>query len=258
MPVMRGPDGKIIEPEGGSAESNEETRRVQRRSVRQPAREGSGPDDDTGKTKATRDKAPPPSEQDTGPVRAKAAPKGGDAEPETEPAGKGAGARSVQDEAGAPKTQILRGPKSKAKSKAAEKSKDGDAGDDAGEETKDFMEDPVVGWVMVMDGPGKGAALSLGYGMNSIGRSKTERINLDFGDEQISRSQHAIITYDPRGRKYFVQHGGGKNLTYINEDQPVLTPLELKGGEEIVLGSTKLRFVPFCGKDFDWQDDAGE
>ena len=30
--------------------------------------------------------------------------------------------------------------------------------------------------------------------------------------------------------------------------------IELKGGEEILLGETKLRFVPFCGKDFDWRD----
>lgn len=259
MPVMRGPDGKIIEPEGGSAESNEETRRVQRRSVRQPARDGAGPDDDTGRTKATRDKAPPQAEQDTGPVRRKAPPPRDD-EPDTEPAAKGVGARSVQDEGGgSPKTQILRGPKSKAKSKARAAEKDAEGGDnDLDEGTRDFMEDPVVGWVIVMEGPGKGAALSLGYGMNSIGRSKTERVNLDFGDEQISRAQHAIITYDPRGRKYFVQHGGGKNLTYINEDQPVLTPMELKGGEDVILGSTKLRFVPFCGKDFDWQDDTSE
>ncbi|MGE5147229.1 MAG: FHA domain-containing protein, partial [Candidatus Eiseniibacteriota bacterium] len=118
---------------------------------------------------------------------------------------------------------------------------------------KDGMDDPVVGWLVVVDGPGKGISVTLGYGMNSIGRSSSDRVALDFGDQQISRSSHAIVTYDPRGRKYFVQHGGGKNLTYIG-DQPVLTPLELKGGEEILLGETKLRFVPFCGKDFDWRD----
>ena len=25
-----------------------------------------------------------------------------------------------------------------------------------------------------------------------------------------------------------------------------------RAGEEILLGQTKLRFVPFCGKNFDW------
>ena len=266
MPVMRGPDGKIIEPAGGSAESNEETRRVQRRSVRQPAIPGSGPDDeDTGRTKATRDKAeppPPPAEQDTGPVRGAARKddaKASDAKASDDEATKGVGARSMPaEDGGAPKTQILRGPKSKPRKKDDDDKKDTDDGGDDSGGVRDFMEDPVVGWVIVMDGPGKGKSLPLGYGMNSVGRSKTERINLDFGDEQISRTQHAIITYDPRGRKYFVQHGGGKNLTYLNEDDPVLTPMELKGGEDIIIGSTKLRFLPFCGKEFDWQDDSAE
>ena len=137
-----------------------------------------------------------------------------------------------------PKTQLMGARRSAASEGAAK---------------KDGMDDPVVGWLVVVDGPGKGISVTLGYGMNSIGRSATDRVALDFGDQQISRSSHAVVTYDPRGRKYFVQHGGGKNLTYIG-DQPVLTPLELKGGEEILLGDTKLRFVPFCGKDFDWRD----
>lgn len=117
------------------------------------------------------------------------------------------------------------------------------------------MDDPVVGWLVIVDGPGRGAAVPLGYGMNSIGRASTERVQIDFGDDEISRSQHALVTYDPKSRKFFVQHGGGRNLTYLGADsQPVLTPIELTGGEEINVGSTKLRFVPFCGAEFDWND----
>lgn len=116
------------------------------------------------------------------------------------------------------------------------------------------LNDPVVGWVVVVAGPGRGTARSLGYGMNNIGRADGQRVRLDFGDEEISRQQHAQLTYDPRGRKFYLQHGGGVNLTYIG-DTPVLSPAELKGGEVIGLGSqTQLRFVPFCGPDFDWQD----
>jgi len=119
----------------------------------------------------------------------------------------------------------------------------------------DAMSDPVVGWLVIVNGPGKGNALQLGYGMNSIGRGKTERVCLDFGDEDISRTQHALVTYDPRGRKFYVQHGGGQNLTYLGE-QPLLVPDELLGNEEISLGQTTLRFVPLCGEDFDWQNNS--
>ncbi len=63
-----------------------------------------------------------------------------------------------------------------------------------------------------------------------------------------------MLTYDPRGRKFYLQHGGGANLTYLG-DVPVLQPAEIKGGETISLGNTKLRFVPLCGSDFDWGED---
>ncbi len=117
------------------------------------------------------------------------------------------------------------------------------------------MDDPVVGWLVVVEGPGKGRAVQLGYGSNSLGRGATNRVKLDFGDDQISRNGHAVVTYDPRsrGRKFYVQHGGGTNLTYLG-DQPVLAPAELPALSHICIGHTVLRFVPLCGAEFEWQD----
>ncbi len=112
--------------------------------------------------------------------------------------------------------------------------------------------DPVVGWLVVVDGPGKGRSLTLGYGLNDIGRSPQARVPLDFGDAEIARQQHAMVTFDPRSLRFFVQHGGGKNLTYLGDD-PVLAPRELQSGQEILLGRTRLRFVALCGPEFDWQ-----
>ncbi|MDX8378298.1 MAG: FHA domain-containing protein, partial [Mariprofundales bacterium] len=82
---------------------------------------------------------------------------------------------------------------------------------------------------------------------------KKSRICLDFGDEGISRTAHANITYDHKHRKYYINHGGGQNLTYLN-DMPVLQPVLLAGGEEMSISDTKLRFVPFCSEEFDWQE----
>jgi hypothetical protein len=116
---------------------------------------------------------------------------------------------------------------------------------------------PTVGWLVLMDGPGRGQSLVLGYGMNHIGRSATNRLVLDFGDEEISRKTHTTITYDPRGKKFYVQPGpDATNLTYLGEEgatQPVLTPVELKGGEIVSLGRTKMKFIAFCGPDFSWE-----
>ena len=117
----------------------------------------------------------------------------------------------------------------------------------------EYASDPVVGWLVIVNGPGKGKSLSLGYGMNSLGRDANERVSLNFGDEEISRAGHAMLSYDPRGRKFYFQHGGGANLSYIG-DVPVLQPTLLSGGEIISVGKTVLRFCPFCGPEFDWQD----
>ena len=117
----------------------------------------------------------------------------------------------------------------------------------------DPMKNPLSGWLVVVGGPGKGQFRPLGYGVNTLGRGEGSRVRLDFGDEEISREVHATLTYDPRGRRYYLQHGGGMHLTYL-DDEPVLTATPLEGVRDIVLGKTTLRFVPFCGPEFDWPD----
>jgi hypothetical protein len=115
----------------------------------------------------------------------------------------------------------------------------------------DAMSDPLVGWLVVVSGPGQGNFVRLGHGMNSIGRADTQRCRIDFGDVEISRKTHATVTYDPRGRKFYLMHGGGQNLTYLG-DEPVLQPAILTGGELISIGKTTLKFIALCGPDFDW------
>jgi hypothetical protein len=119
--------------------------------------------------------------------------------------------------------------------------------------TSQLIANPTVGWLAVVSGPGKGNVLSFGYGSNPIGRGGSARVNIDFGDAEISRGEHAIVTYDPRGKKFYIQHGSGNNLTYL-EQEPVLVPTELSARAQITLGQTKLMFVPLCGDSFDWQD----
>jgi hypothetical protein len=115
---------------------------------------------------------------------------------------------------------------------------------------------PTVGWLLIMAGPGRGASMTLGYGMNHVGRSAANRIIIDFGDEEISRKTHTTLTYDPRGKKFYIQPGpDATNLTYLGEEpnlQPILTPTEIFGGETIMIGHTKLKFIAFCGPQFSW------
>lgn len=131
----------------------------------------------------------------------------------------------------------------------------------AGEEAsplQDCMRNPVVGWVVVLAGPGKGRSLPLGYGANALGRATNQRVCLDFGDKQISRENHALITYEPKGRIFYLQNGGSLNLTYLQMQNdcvvPVLTPVVLEHGQCFQLGDTTLKFIALCGSEFDWND----
>ena len=117
----------------------------------------------------------------------------------------------------------------------------------------DPMRDPPVAWLVVVSGPGKGHVLTLGNGMNSIGRGKNARVQVNFGDDTIARTNHARIAYEPRNRRYLLSHGEGSNLTYVNGDV-VMESVEIESGAMIEIGATKLRFQAFCSADFDWPD----
>ena len=113
----------------------------------------------------------------------------------------------------------------------------------------------VTGWLVVVEGPGKGRDLRLSYGYNSIGRSSDMAICLDFGsdsDSGISRRDHAFVAYEPKSKTFHLSHGSGKNLVYVN-DQFIMTPTQLKAHDLIRIGATALLFVPLCGEQFDWQ-----
>lgn len=115
--------------------------------------------------------------------------------------------------------------------------------------------DPVAGWLVVVKGPGRGSFAPIYVGMNSLGRDQSQRVCLDFGDDSISREEHAYITYDDETRCFYLQHGGKSNLVRLGSE-PVLTPAELKPNDLIRIGRTTLLFVPCCGPDFSWTDEA--
>jgi hypothetical protein len=116
---------------------------------------------------------------------------------------------------------------------------------------------PVVGWLVIVEGAGAGRSLALGYGMNSIGRGAHNRVALDFGDMQISEDDHFRIAYDREHRKFHLVPARGTNLVYV-DGAPLLTPVELCGQQDVKVGSSLLRFVPFCSPEWDWPDRDAE
>ncbi|MGK7752040.1 MULTISPECIES: FHA domain-containing protein [unclassified Roseovarius] len=113
-----------------------------------------------------------------------------------------------------------------------------------------------VGWLIVVDGPGRGSAFTLFQGVSTIGRGEDQTVRLDFGDNSISRAGHASIAYDARQKGFFIGHGGKANIVRRN-DRPVLSTEELAAGDTITIGETSLRFVPLCCQEFSWDQETG-
>jgi hypothetical protein len=113
----------------------------------------------------------------------------------------------------------------------------------------DALSSLVVGWLVVIAGPGRGQVLPLGYGVNDMGRGAGARIRLDFGDTTIASENQAAIIYTMRSRCFYLQSVVAE--TRLN-GRPVRESIELKGGETVQIGQTCLRFAPLCGRDFDW------
>lgn len=110
--------------------------------------------------------------------------------------------------------------------------------------------EPVVGWLVCIEGPARGTDYRLHAGYNYIGRESGDvRIR---GDQQISRQNHAMVAYDSGEHLYFVGPSAGRNLIKVN-GHAVLQAIAVKNYDIISIGTTKLIFVGLCGEQFSWE-----
>lgn len=114
-----------------------------------------------------------------------------------------------------------------------------------------------VGWVVVTEGPGRGESFALATGMSQIGRGDDQAVKLDFGDNSISRTNHAAIVFDDDTKEFLLGHGGKSNIVRLN-DKPLISNEPIKSGDTIRISDTVLRFVALCGEDFQWSESPTE
>lgn len=111
--------------------------------------------------------------------------------------------------------------------------------------------DPVVGWLVCIEGADKGRDYRIHAEKNSVGRSDAMDIVIK-GDETISREHHAYVVFNPKKRVFRVHSGEGRGLIYVNDDE-VIEARELAPYDIIEMGQSKFCFVPFCCDRFDWK-----
>jgi len=108
--------------------------------------------------------------------------------------------------------------------------------------------DPVVGWLVCVEGEDRGRDFPLRSENNFVGRSEKMDICIT-GDECISRENYAVITFDPLTNGFYLRPGEVRKLVFRN-GHAVFEAEQLQPYDEILLGKTRLRFVPLCGDRF--------
>ena len=114
--------------------------------------------------------------------------------------------------------------------------------------------DPVVGWLVSIEGKAKGKDYKLYGRVNTVGRSKKMDVCLE-DDKTISEENHARISYSDKNNRFIINIAEGKNLFYVNGDE-ILVPTQLNAYDVIEFSDeTTLIFVPLCCDRFIWQKD---
>lgn len=111
--------------------------------------------------------------------------------------------------------------------------------------------EPVVGWLVCIEGPNKGKDYSIKAGINQIGRDASRDVKIVMtGDLMISRVDHAELEYDDRSNEFYLIRKSNPEVKVngVKIRQPTL----LHSHDLIQLGESNFIFIPLCGEKFRW------
>ena len=112
--------------------------------------------------------------------------------------------------------------------------------------------EPVVGWLVCVEGPEVGKDYRLFGRINSIGRAEDNDVVLA-QEHTVSQKNHVRLAYDAKHNNFQLIPGEGTNVTYLN-DEPLYVPQKLNAYDVLEMGDTKLIFVPLCNERFHWPE----
>jgi len=114
--------------------------------------------------------------------------------------------------------------------------------------------DPVVGWLVCLEGPDRGRDFRLHGEKNFIGRSPIMDVCVP-GDDTISREKHGVVIFDPKKQVFWILPGDSSGLVYLN-GEIVHSPSQINRDDVLEIGQTRLVLIPFCGDKYTWAPPA--
>ncbi|HRF10384.1 MAG TPA: FHA domain-containing protein [Xanthobacteraceae bacterium] len=118
----------------------------------------------------------------------------------------------------------------------------GEALDDISTQLIRDKSNQVVGKLTIVEGPGAGQSVNIYTGTNQIGRGDDMRVQINFGDDTISRQQHAVITFDSKALEVRIYDGGKPGGLWVNGTR-ITADEAIKFGDTIKLGETTLKLT---------------
>jgi pSer/pThr/pTyr-binding forkhead associated (FHA) protein len=116
----------------------------------------------------------------------------------------------------------------------------GEALDDISTQLIRDKSNQIVGKLTVVEGAGSGKSVNIYTGTNQIGRGDDMRVQINFGDDTISRQQHAVITFDAKNLEVRIYDGGKPGGLWVNGSR-VTADQAVKFGDLVKLGETTLK-----------------
>jgi len=110
---------------------------------------------------------------------------------------------------------------------------------------------PVVGWLVCIDGFEKGKDYRLVDERNFIGSSDEMDVCIS-GDSSISKENHFSITYNSKQRIFVISPGSTNSIIYLNK-RAIYETTMIESYNLIEIGDTKLIFIAYCGENFNWK-----
>lgn len=112
--------------------------------------------------------------------------------------------------------------------------------------------EPVVGWIVCVNGEEKGRDYRLIRGRNRIGRDSDMDVTIR-KDQKVTREEHCSVVYDEKSNLTFLVPGNG-TLTYYKGEM-LRQPQQLCSGDAVEIGETKFIFISFCEGERVWKNE---
>lgn len=123
----------------------------------------------------------------------------------------------------------------------------------SGDKDKAEVFEPVVGWLVAVEGPSRGRDFRLKPGRNVVGRTVESEVYVE--DDDLMSRDHAIVYYYGEINNFYVEDNKSKHGTFILPAMDLVVERRpIKDGDRIKTGKSVFILKTLCNEAFKWEN----